>query len=287
MGWGINQGWKNGVAGRGGRGRQGWSSLKQIPNLFDIYGDNVYLLNDPSDLELSNGNPVVTFPSTGVYTKSWDFGVGNQPTFDTVSYPFPVISSNGVTDFGEIASSTGDFKFLHNGQALVIALFSVVDANPDAIHPILSTGAFGSADIGYGLFYDDRSSAGRDNAIIINIAKGTFGDIFSQNLRNNFFNTQQINILYNILDSSVSITNRNKLSLNFGTTFYGTSGSSSPPSSGNSTGNITLFKDPTSDIYAKIDLAYLAVIKDVIPTAQQLNLTDQFLVNKFGNFPIT
>jgi hypothetical protein len=84
----------------------------------------------------------------------------------------PVLSFDG-TDYLDIAGTSALFKFLHNAQGTVtMAVKPGTSSNPDALYPILCNNNGSSSLTGYSLFYDDRSSQGRNNTMVTVITKG-------------------------------------------------------------------------------------------------------------------
>lgn len=250
-----------------------------------VLGANYYDDWDGADLGLTNGDPVPSWLSKGLNGATLLAGVGNEPTYESGVYSFPTVNGDGIGDFMDVASSTAMYKFLHSNQGYIWAIFEVVGANPNALYPIVSTGGVASANVGYGLFYDDRSVASRNNAILTIIQKGTLGTSYSLNTANNLYTPQEISIITNKIDIPNTVADRNVFEYNYTTTSIGNSGGGSP-STANSSGNFTIFKDPTNgSFFANVRLARL-IIADTVPTSTQLADMQTYLQATYGTFPI-
>lgn len=74
------------------------------------------------------------------------------------------------------ASTASDWKFLHDGSAFtVFVVWKATSTNPDALYMLLDTGGISTADIGFGLFYDDRSGSSKDEQLYVVVNRGTGG----------------------------------------------------------------------------------------------------------------
>ena len=93
------------------------------------------------------------------------------------------IEFNGTSNFFSVGT-TGAFNFLHNGtDSLVVMVFKAGTAsNPDTYYGLIDNCSASSANIGYNLLFDDRSSVPRNNAIVSFVAKGASGQAVSSNV---------------------------------------------------------------------------------------------------------
>lgn len=75
----------------------------------------------------------------------------------------------------EIAD-TSKFNFVHNGSAFTIAArVCIITASDTTVTPIMMNSNGTTAKTGFNLSYDNRSSAGRTNALIFNVTKSSAG----------------------------------------------------------------------------------------------------------------
>lgn len=94
-----------------------------------------------------------------------------NPTIVTLN-GLHVIEFNGSTDYYQ-AQTTAPWSFLHESQATVFWVGQVgLSTNPDLLGGVISTGSAASADLGYGIWYEDRSSISNNDALRIFITQG-------------------------------------------------------------------------------------------------------------------
>lgn len=110
--------------------------------------------------------------------------VANQPRIvnsgvvDTVNGK-PSMFFDGVNDVMAVASSTATYNWLHNltdadktAQILSVCQFGT-SSNPNAGYSLIGNNAFGSANIGFIVIYDDRASVPLNNALRTQVTHGT------------------------------------------------------------------------------------------------------------------
>lgn len=91
----------------------------------------------------------------------------NKPAYRTaVKNGKPIIRFDGTNDSLSFAASTAYFKFLHASQGTVFLVFQTNPSisNPNTLYTLLDNSALGT-NVGYGLYYEDRSSQSRNNTI--------------------------------------------------------------------------------------------------------------------------
>lgn len=96
---------------------------------------------------------------------------GMRPVFQTGYLSF----ASGSTHNLAVASSSAAFKFLHDGTGgtlLVAGRFGAI-ADPNTLYGIASSCAASAANHGFVLWYDDRASAGRTDALVFQVNNGT------------------------------------------------------------------------------------------------------------------
>lgn len=106
------------------------------------------------------------------------------------------IEFNGSSNYLSIGA-TSTFNFLHSGtDSLVVAVFKPgTSSNPNAYYSILDNNSGSSSNIGYSLFYDDRNSVPRNNAIASLITRGVGGAATASNVTQDGCLPNQYNIV--------------------------------------------------------------------------------------------
>ena len=100
-----------------------------------------------------------------------------KPVYEVVSplNSLPAISFSGG-QFLESDLAASSWNFLHNGSgATVFVVARQPSANPEALETILATFNVATANIGYGLFFEDRAAASADETARVIVARGTSG----------------------------------------------------------------------------------------------------------------
>lgn len=130
----------------------------------------------------------------------------------------PVVRFDGTDDVLTISNSATTFKFLHSDVSTVFLVAKAgVVADPNTIYGFLGTSAVGSANIGYELFYDDRSSASRNNGITHRIYRGAVNTFVVTQVLNNYFLPNTFGLLSVVSDPANAIAaERSAISLNGG-----------------------------------------------------------------------
>lgn len=157
-------------------------------NLSDVLALNPQVMFDTSVLSSMYQDSAKTTPvtSTGQPVGARVDLMGNAPdllaptnnaraTYTTdgaTSY----LAYDGVDD-QYISASKSAFNFLHDGtggEFIGLYQFGYV-ANTDDRYDIFDNGAIASANIGFNVAFDDRSSQSRNNALLIRVARGVSG----------------------------------------------------------------------------------------------------------------
>jgi hypothetical protein len=151
----------------------------------------------------------------------------------------PAIRFDGTNDYLEVLASNEYFKTLHCEKALIGIVTRVgYSENPNIACGFIDTGGALNSQTGYTLFYDNRSVFNRINAIINIVANSNISPV-AQTPREIFIPQKQ-NCLVNLVDvnnplannrSTLILNNNNPIKIN---------GSSSAPSSLNSTRTLKL-----------------------------------------------
>jgi hypothetical protein len=106
---------------------------------------------------------------------------------------------DGINYFMDVALSTATYSFLHKtGQKAVFVVTQQGTAsNPNVAYAILNNNGLSLNSTGYAIFYDDRSSVPRNNAIVSQVGINVVG-----NVADNFFTPNQLNLITNLMDNS-------------------------------------------------------------------------------------
>lgn len=84
-----------------------------------------------------------------------------------------VIEFNGSTDYYQ-GNTTSPWAFMHETECTIFWVGQVgLTADPNLLAGVISTGSAASADLGYGLWYEDRSSISNNDALRIFITQGS------------------------------------------------------------------------------------------------------------------
>lgn len=226
--------------------------------------------------------------NSGFITKFYNQGTGSSLDFEmptATSQPRivnagtidkknnkPSIYFDGSNDYMYIASSTNSMSFLHKtGQkALFIAAQAGTSSNPNAAYVLMSNNSLASTSTGYGLFYDDRSAVPRNNAIVSNVTTGVQDLFSSNNVNDNYYTPNQLNLLTNLLDNANANTYARNLLYYNGGTVAATNTFSNSPSTGNASQSFTLGRRD-----ANADFHLVGYVSEIIiyPSDQSSNRT--------------
>jgi hypothetical protein len=190
----------------------------------------------------------------------------NAGTID-IKNGYPSIFFDGSNDFMDVASSTATYSFLHKtGQkALFIVTQQGTASNPNIAHLILNNNAGSVNNAGYGLYYDDRASVSRNNAIVCQV-----GVTNSANVVIDYFTPNQLNLLTNLLDNNNSTASlRNSLYYN-GANLIQLNTNTSSPSTGNALNNMRMGRQSNATTFSM--LGYMSEII-IYPSDQSSNRT--------------
>jgi hypothetical protein len=265
------------------------SSYASILNPSQIFGANLYDWWDFTDTSTqsitsglinsitSKGTNAAVFSSSGTERPASIVGVNglNVADFD------------GVNDFMEVATSTAMYNFLHNGSlGTVIAITKVTYTTEELGGLIINNTIIASANRGYGLRYDNRTSLGFAKAIFSYIVRGVAGSFVSQNIENNFFDNQ-----YNLITDKVNanaspVADRSVISKNFGSEIKNNANTGAP-SVANASVNMTIGRNAgLTSGYIKGQIPEVIILNSH-PTPTQITQLNNYLTNKYGGtFPI-
>lgn len=146
----------------------------------------------------------------------------------------PILTFNGSQDMW--AGTVADWKFLHDSTGSTVACVAQfgTSANPNAVYGLTGTGGLASANIGYGLAYDDRSAFSRNDACTVYIGRGVSGNPTVDSVQSNRVTPNQLNGLLSLNDPGNGTGSlRVRSSINGGT-FSGGNSVTNAPSTANS-----------------------------------------------------
>lgn len=123
---------------------------------------------------------------------------------------------SGTVDRMTVSASTAKYNYLHKaGQAAVFIVLQtgVGTTNPNAAYSILNNNRNGTSTIaGYGIYYDDRSGSSQNDNITSAVSRAVSASFVSVNTPQNFFTSDTLALLTNLLDNSTATAgNRNIL----------------------------------------------------------------------------
>jgi hypothetical protein len=120
----------------------------------------------------------------------------------------PSVFFDGSNDFMDVTSSTTKFNFLHNvlGDASVfILLHPGIVSNPDAAYSVINN-INSTANVGFSILFDDRSSVPRNETLIHETSRGVSGNTTLTNISSSLFAIPNQTNLYTILADNNNTT---------------------------------------------------------------------------------
>jgi len=141
---------------------------------------------DASTVSLSGSNITQVTDKSGNGKTLTQGTAGRRPTYATAS-------QNGLNtasfDGGDslAAATAADWTFLHNGTNYIIATVVRMGtvADPNAVYALCATDNLSSAGVGMWIFWDDRASVPRNEALVHQVDRGVIGVPASTNLSAN------------------------------------------------------------------------------------------------------
>lgn len=264
------------------------SSVASIPNPTQIFGANLFEWWDYTDLATQSitGGLIDSITSKGINAGVFASSGTSRPQSVVGVNSLNVADFDGVNDFMEVAGSTAMYNFLHNGSlGTVIMINRIEDLNPDSVFRFLGNYTILATDVGYSLNYDDRSSVSRNNSIFQIIVRGA-SPVSVSNFENNYYPTQQYNIIINKIDANASpAAERSAYSLNGGLDVKNNTHIAAP-SIANATTNLILGCADGSSLFLKGQIPEIIILNSH-PTPTQITQLNNYLTNKYGApFPI-
>lgn len=115
----------------------------------------------------------------------------------------PVVTFDGTDDVLNAATAS-DWTFLHDstGSTVISLIKAGTTSNPNAIYSFLGNNGGSSVNIGYGQWFDDRSSLSVNDRLSVLIANGTASFPSASNLNDNVFTFNTPHIVSAISDPS-------------------------------------------------------------------------------------
>jgi hypothetical protein len=147
-----------------------------------------------------------------------------------------VLRFDGSNDWME-SGTNATWNFLHNSTAahvLVVAKCGTV-FDPNAAYTLISTGGEPSANIGYSLVYDDRTSTSSNDALRVRAARGVTGAYACDSITQNSISPNQFSILANRIEAGNATASLRSQSRINGTDIANNNTATNSPSGSNST----------------------------------------------------
>ena len=167
----------------------------------------------------------------------------SQPAFSAAA-----INGRAAIDFATtkslvFASSTASFNYLHNstGGTVFVVIRPGDSSDPNAYGPFLCNHNDATANTGIGLFYDDRASVTRNNALIATVNRGVSGAQAAALIPNNFFATANAYCVLSVTFDCGNATASSRLRAYLNGTINATTNAlTNAASSGNASANMTI-----------------------------------------------
>lgn len=146
------------------------------------------------------GSAYVTkwFDQSGGAYNATQTTAANQPQLVLVGGK-PVLSFDG-NDYMGIEGTTDLFKFLHNAQGTVTVIVKPAPGT-DVLYPILNNNNGSSSLTGYSLYYDDRSSLSRNDAMLVFVTKGVTNTPVIDDAVNNVMPAGSFSLVNSLVDA--------------------------------------------------------------------------------------
>lgn len=184
-----------------------------------------------------------------------------------------------------LAGSVGDWNFLHNGtNSFVAGVIRFFDsADPNAGGSFISTGGGTSNQTGFDMFFDDRASVSRNNALLIIVSRSVNQQFASLDATVDAITPNTFVLLETLLDGdNATAANRSRSRINGGTQF-GSNAATNAPSTSNSSYTLALGRGQfaTPALYFTGDICELLMYSQH-PTADTQTAIRRYLAAKWG-----
>lgn len=143
----------------------------------------------------------------------------------------PAAKFDGVDDYLEAPLSQGAFNALHSAKGMVSFVGSVGEiSNPNAAYSIVDTGGGHNSQIGYTLYYEDRTGTGLNNAVrnIVNKGNNLPNPPVNNTEENAITPSTLIHVLNSVDCTNANPVERSRISINGGTDIMENGGTLAP-----------------------------------------------------------
>jgi len=182
-----------------------------------------------------------------------------------------------------VAGSTSTWNFLHNGtdsSVFTVARVRSTGEDPNAAHFLFDTHSL-SGGVGFSVFYDDRTIASRNNALVVQIARGVAGFNAALISDSNKITPGDYNIIGMYLDAdNATAANRIKNRIN-GAADFGANTLTGAPSASNSTYALNIGGAGLGSTYLTGDFCEILILSTQ-PSTSDRQLVEGYLAHKWG-----
>jgi len=182
------------------------------------------------------------------------------------------------------AGSVGDWNFLHDGtKASVFVVARCFDAaDPAVLGVIVDTGSVSSAQVGLGIYFDDRPVS-RNDALVISGVRGSAGNLTVSSVQNNVLTPNTYVLIETNLDLGNATANLRALSRVNGGSQSGSNIFTNAPSTANSSYTLAFARgqSATPEAYFTGDICEVLMYSQHPTTAAQTAIR-QYLAAKWG-----
>jgi hypothetical protein len=233
-------------------------------------------------LSLSDGEAVETWTRSGgsIVSNPTQATLGNRPAFRANRLAGRAVIEFDGTDAHFTWGSSGDWNDLHSGGGctiFVVAAIRDTTGNPNAVMGVIDTVANSSVRRGFGLYYDDRSSAGRFDAQSLYVGSGAGGTAPVANFvngtwRTNSWYAQAASYRNQTSDDFFQYANKRSLA---------SGGQSASPSSSNSTYALNIGRMGNATAYFRGWIAEIIVYNKELDASERAEVFD-YLRQEYG-----
>lgn len=183
---------------------------------------------------------------------------------------------DGINDYMTVSASTALYKFMHNdtGGYVMAAVRFGTTSNPDAAYVLLSNNGSSTAQTGFCIVYDDRSSVPRNDNFRALVTKSSSGNPVYDDGTNDAITANTAHVIEYGVGSSASTQEVDGANVDTGTKI-------NTETTANATNSLHLGAHPGGTSYAVMRL-YGVILFDATPSAGDILTARKYLAQRCG-----